>query len=211
MFFAAGAGLLTENPDNMVYTATISFTFLYLACITVIQIPFLFVKHDAWERTSTIVLAFMSILGTWGIFATSLPHELAIFGPYVYWRPIMAEWVRILSGIIALYATVTFIAIFLKLRRESINNPTIYRRSTQLAYGMICLLIGSILNFIVGITASFVAIVGGTLAAALGLIVMAEGILRAEKTEQASQQNMFLEKNNSQNGNDIPPPGSSIR
>jgi len=193
MFFAAGAGLLTKNPDNMVYTNTLSFAFLYLASIMVIQIPFLFMKHDTWERTSTLLLAAMGAAGIWGIFTTSSPHEFLIFGPYVYWRPIMGGWVRILSGVIALYATITFITVFLKLRRASTDNPTVYRRSTHLAYGMICLLIGSVLNFVVGIATSFLAILAGTLIAGLGLIIMAEGILRAERQ---TEEKISSEKNN---------------
>jgi hypothetical protein len=183
---AGAPEVIARSPEAVRATNIIAFTFQYVALAAVAQVPFVFADRREWGAVAGVLVATAGIVFVVGRLLTPLPHVRELVGPYVYWRPVMPLWLRVMSGAVSAAVGIGCGATFAYLGWRYRANALIFRRSMYLTAGTAMLLIGLVFAYFVSAVVSFPLLVVASIFADAGLFLMLHGVLYEHRRNAAA-------------------------
>ena len=168
--------IFITDPFKMVIASTAAYIFLFMALAIMTRISFLFISWRTAGRMATIIIFIGTIAFVIGRLSSLAPHQPEYFPPFIYWRPVMAPWLRILTGIMTTGSALISSSIFFYFGYKDRSNAQIFHRSILLGSGLLILLVGAVMAFLVNPNAGFAANCLASLASIPGMVVMLYGI-----------------------------------
>ncbi|PJE75792.1 hypothetical protein COV04_02510 [Candidatus Uhrbacteria bacterium CG10_big_fil_rev_8_21_14_0_10_48_11] len=169
-------GIVASGVGNAVIDA-IGNLFIYVSCVLLIQIPFIFLDRREWGVISGIILATAGLVFFIGLLLNPSPSVREVVGPYVFWWPQYEQWLRSYTGVVAGTTTLTFTLTFLYLGYRGRSDMVVFRRSAYLAAGMFSLMLSALSILIVPKIIFVERIVLGATAMVAGIILLYYGLL----------------------------------
>lgn len=174
-FLYATPGLLLENLTIIMITQSLADFIVYIVSLISVQITFYTLRKQNLGTIVSLLIFTASIIYFLGRAYAPLPHIREAIYPYVYWRADIPLWLPMMTGVVAALSSILFIATFLSLGYKARQNAIVFKRSLYLASGMTCLLLASVVYFVVPIGRLF-SVFGASLLGIGGLIIVLQGI-----------------------------------
>jgi hypothetical protein len=174
-FLYATPGLLVQNLFAIMVLQSIGDVLVYVTAILGLKIAFVALQRSDIGSILSTYLGAMVVVYIVGRIIYPFPHVQEIIYPYVYWHPHIPLWMQVMTGVVAICGSATFIVVFLMLGMRAKKNMLVYRRSYYLAGGMTCLFAASLIFFVFA-TGGFILTTGASLFGIIGLVLMLEGI-----------------------------------
>ncbi|MFA5954516.1 MAG: hypothetical protein WC817_03220 [Patescibacteria group bacterium] len=174
--FFASEGVITSGAVSAFMDA-IGTSFVYVSCVLLIQIPFIFLNKREWGVISGIVIATAGLVFLIGLLLDPVPSVQLVLGPYLFWETQYPQWLSTYTGIVAGITTLTFTLTFLYLGYRGKRDFIILRRSAYLAGGMLSLMLAAISLLALPQGVFVAGMVFGSLAMVTGVILLYYGLL----------------------------------
>ena len=180
----AAPEIFVTNPYSVMATNIMGYVMLYVTSAIMVQIPFLFSGRKSIGTVLCAIIITAGVVFLIGRLINLQPHIREIVGNRVYWRPVFAPWLRMMTGAAGGLAALTAsIAFYYFGWRERVNRA-IFMRSIYLGTGNATILCGAIVSFILSPTAGFAGVFAGSIFGAVGLFIMMHGIMREAQPQQ---------------------------
>ncbi len=179
--------IFITDPYGVMATNIMGYVMLYITSAIMVQIPFLF----SGNKTIGIMLATIIIIA--GIIfleerlSNLQPHIREVVGNRVFWRPVFAPWLRIMTGAAGGLAALTASISFYYFGWRERANRIVFMRSIYLGAGNTMILLGALASFVLSPTASFVGVFAGSIFGAIGLFIMMHGVLHETRQQQTTK------------------------
>lgn len=185
--FWATPELVISDPQLVMATNILGYLGFFITSAIMIQLPFIFFpERRQWGLFLSTLIVTAAIIFLLGRLLNLQEHIREINGPYVYWKPVMAPWLRVLMGVSGALGGIVSAATFLYLGLKDKNNPLIFKRSLYLCAGLTVILLASIFSFILFSGADFVGNAVGSVMVICGLLLMLRGIVYEERRHLAN-------------------------
>jgi len=182
-FFIGLPGLLAAYPLFAALSNTLSYVALFAACSSLIQTSFLFRKESASSSIINFFIFCLFMIFLVGRTLAPLPQlEPEIMPPYIFWKEIYPEWLKVIVGVVALVAGGIFIATFSYLGWKNKNNALIFHRSLFLVSGLSIMITAAALYYLFSSGGFMISIVASSLSVA-GYVFMMRGVLHAHENQ----------------------------
>lgn len=180
--FWATPELVVSNPYLVMATNILGYLGFFVTTAIMAQLPFLFFpERRQWGLFFSTLIITAAVIFLLGRLLNPLPHVREVIGPYVYWKPILAPWLRVLMGIAGAFGALVSALTFLYLGLKDRSNNLIFKRSMYLCAGLTTILLASIFSFILFKSGVFIGNAVGSVMVIIGLLLMLRGILYEER------------------------------
>lgn len=155
----------------------ISYFFLYLALGYLLCVPLYLSGKSDLANALWVIIFVLNVLFLIERIIEFTPSEKIVLNSYVYWQPIFAPWVRVLTGIMASLTAASVSLFFLRHGYQHRNDKKVYHRSIWLSLGIGILMMAAILAFIAAPSGSAPFVFVATFMVLLGLLITHRGLI----------------------------------
>ena len=171
------ADFLSTVMPGVVWFNMAADIFVYVGSVAAVRAACYAINNERLSRRLAAAIVVAGVIFTIGRLWYHLPYAPVIYGQYIYWRPMDPVWLTLLTGLVSSSSLLFFSFIFLTLGFKTRHNPVVLRRSLALGGGMLCVLMSTILFFVVAAPGPWETLIS-VVFSSLGLIVMYAGLTK---------------------------------
>jgi hypothetical protein len=154
----------------------ISYFFLYLSLGYLLSLPYHVKGQHEIAQAIWFIVFVLNILFFVVRIIDFTPSEMLKLASYVYWQPIFAEWLRVVTGVLAVVTAATVSTFFIRYGLKNKVQPVIYKRSLWIGGGIAVLMIAAVLAFIAAPSGSAPFVFIATFLVLAGLLATHHGL-----------------------------------
>lgn len=168
--------LWTDNGFWIGISHVISYFFLYLSLSYLLSLPYHVKGQHNLAQVVWFAIFVINILFFIVRIIEFTPSEMLVLSSYVYWQPIFSEWLRVVTGILAVITAASVSTFFIRYGLRNRAQSIIYKRSLWIGLGIAVLMIAAVLAFIAAPSGSAPFVFVATFLVLAGLLTTHHGL-----------------------------------